>query len=614
VTQIFSEEVRKLLFDKGLYLSESQDDLPEGFNSQQTNLWVDELGHLSLRAGFGTAGYYDQGTTNVPRERNEFIRPIELYPPDFPFDYLRRVFNVYQAPTPVGGTPTTYTQFPALIISRWNRTTASATTAYRMHIIKSSAIGSGVNYSINNPGGGGVNQYFGACCQYKDRLYFGYATPGSTLELVGDVKRLSGWSFADADESTLVQSDLPAFGTDPFGGTNGKPIEGMITFRDRIFGWCNDKIYFTEVALVGGYPEDWNFGNNILQVQSVEESCTIHNIIPLRDKMYIFTDRGIYQLYAVGSASGWYLQPVSRDYRVFGRNAVCLVKDAIVFTDRSRIWLYNGDEFRQLGQEIDHEMNQATSATVTPFEDGFIVSCNVMSNAPASISHSFITPVTFTANWWTLESSRHFYFNGTWSELVFYDDESSPRTALALIGGFTNKVTWAKDSEPTSYLVFCDETINDPKPLFFTLFYDRNSLRLDSFDTVDSTVIGELTTGMISHPSSPFQHMDIKYGYMDMMAYLNQIDDVYVQDQGNERTQDNNGVPNSLNETWDSNHLLKFDGPRKVRKFAIHITVDSFNENTATVDEVQPRSLFRLRELAVMQHAEQRDLVDKIPS
>jgi hypothetical protein len=99
-----------------------------------------------------------------------------------------------------------------------------------------------------------------------------------------------------------------------------------------------------------------------------------------------------------------------------------------------------------------------------------------------------------------------------------------------------------------------------------------------------------------------------------MMAYLNQIDDVYVQDQGNERTQDNNGVPNSLNETWDSNHLLKFDGPRKVRKFAIHITVDSFNENTATVDEVQPRSLFRLRELAVMQHAEQRDLVDKIPS
>lgn len=571
MTQVSGEETLDILFGNGLFISESDDDIPDGYNAIQTNMFLDSLGHLNLRATFQTAGTYIQPAAE-PREDPRWVAPKELYPPDYPFDYLRRVHYPYNPPIITIGSPTTYVNYPSVVLPRMLTPAGVETTV--LFSVNSNGI-NGVGTAEQSNAAFYAGLYPHGMAQYRDRIYFCLRDPNYTT--TGVIVYFTGWDY-DGTPGTYTTNNIALIPTND-------GFTGIVTFRDRMFAWHNDKIYFTEVAAIGGYPETFS-ANNVILVQSAEARAVIHNIIPLKDKLYIFTDRGMYQLYAVGPSSGWYLQTVSTQYRIFGKNGVCLVNDTIVFTDRSKIYVY-GDSFQEIGKEIGLIINQSDSVTVNPFEDGIIVSCHEMTANPT-------THTDYEANYWTLDAARHFYFNGSsWAEIEIHDDSSTPRI-FAILGSIVNHITYAGESKPYSYITIVDEVVTTPDPTFYVLYYDRESLAEDTINSVACTVVGRLRTKKYRN-TKPTAYIRIKHAFVNIMTYLNQIDTIgWIRDAGTQLDDTISGT--AIVDTADHSHVKRFRGTDVASKYSFNLVIDSFHDIAAAATD-KPRTLFRLRNI-----------------
>ncbi len=199
----------------------------------------------------------------------------------------------------------------------------------------------------------------------------------------------------------------------------------LITFRDRLFSANSDgKIYYTEVAAVGGYPENWNSGNNFFEIP--DKSATVHNMLVLDDRIWIFTDKGVYQLYALGAVSTWSLQVASQDVRIFLNKGVAIIKDNFVYTDGTAVYLWAGSGTPvEISAPINFGLIYANSITIHPFAKGMIVSAQY-----------FVA----SGGIWVWTSGTKYYFDGEiWSTIVDEDNAGSTSgNATGVILGIAN--------------------------------------------------------------------------------------------------------------------------------------------------------------------------------
>lgn len=196
-----------------------------------------------------------------------------------------------------------------------------------------------------------------AFCQFRDRYY---ASNGST-----NIFRL--FNFTTVPATALSVTDVAAVG-----------VNHLIAFKNRIFGFTKNRIYFTDLPAIGLYPETWNIAVNFIDLPSYDFDITIHTVKVYRDKIYIFTDKGIYYLQANGDPLNWSVQLISANFVVHDRDSVCVNKNLVFLTDQVNVYMFDGSKFERLpdtrGLFYDYWGAGETYDIVNlhPYEEGFL--------------------------------------------------------------------------------------------------------------------------------------------------------------------------------------------------------------------------------------------------
>lgn len=393
---IYGENRLDIAINKGLFLSSSPASIPDGYCGTFVNAAIDAKGSVVPRgnfkcvANFTTTGGIVTGGTNViggmpAKDNTDCIRA-------FSFDQGDEL---------------------AALWVNWGNSTPTVQT----RMISGTKTGVNLVKGEASTAAGGNFEEFKAMCQYRDRIY---------ASNINGIYRVTAAGNFNGTTGTVTKSLLVASA----GGLNP---EKMVVFKDRVFAGWGSTVYYTEVATVGGYPENWNALNNKFEVGSDNGFAGIVNMFADSDKLYIFTTAGVYILYATGSPSSWTLQLANKNLKTPSTNSVCRVGSGFIVTDRSAIYAYGGgNTHSKIGDEIDW-IFQYNGFEVFEFEQGFLLQVSATQGASVPL--------------------YYYYFDGsTWAEWTL-----PPTVYTANFGGisgtFVGKYTSGDRTQPRSYIM-----------------------------------------------------------------------------------------------------------------------------------------------------------------
>ena len=375
---VYGQEYKAIDFSKGLYIKETSDAMPDGYCSSLLNMHININGEAEIRPNFIPTSA--QGTTGVLD--SNITRTVSSVPAG---EYFCSLYHKAYGLNPVGiNDPlvvmTSQTTAPDGVV-RWLKRDGLTGQSFNMSALT----------------------FPRELVQYRDRYY--------SLTVTGvDVSR---WTF---NASTITVTSLQTFPGTEF-------LNSMVAFRDRLFASGANRLYFTDLPISGGYPENWNGANNFISMPAL--GATIVNMLVHNDRIFIFTTEGVYQLYAIGDPTNWSISLISTNVKVYSKNSVALVRDTFVYTDYNQVYMFNGVSSRPVGDPIKEAMKTdgyflaandsyvaqpgATGTRIIPYQDGFIL--------------AITTAEVSGGNWIEVTLPKYFYFDGaTWSEIDFGGD------------------------------------------------------------------------------------------------------------------------------------------------------------------------------------------------
>ena len=110
-------------------------------------------------------------------------------------------------------------------------------------------------------------------CQYNGTMYYSQIDISLGGTGVYKVTNLN-WT-TDVMTSTLVAS------------STGLDIQGLFTFKDRLWGWNGNKLYFTDLPTVGGQPETWAAAANVIPFVGPNGAGNIKGVVPLGNRLAV---------------------------------------------------------------------------------------------------------------------------------------------------------------------------------------------------------------------------------------------------------------------------------------------------------------------------------------
>lgn len=350
-----------------------------------------------------------------------------------------------------------------------------------------------LNTNVTTPLGNSVVQVVPATygvkafCQYKDRYY------GSNGLTAGKIYRISGFAVGGP---ALTMTDVLA--------TNGVDI--LLTFKSRVFGIKKGRIYYTDLPAIGGYPETWNAALNFVDIPSVDYDVTVHNAIIYKDKIYMFTDKGIYVFTASGAPENWSIQLVSSNYPVYDRDSVCINKNLIFMTDQQSVTMFDGSEFKNVGVNVRAVFHNFTTTyawfSVYPFEDGVILCRNTFTNSAGNYAGSA-----------TNAGKKVLYYNMTaWAEIEWKDN------AWAVLKAGKNLLPYrGKTASSWIYML-------TGAPVQLCFFYDSGLWKGDT-TTTDYAAGFRWRKPVALESPSPFlkSRSHKRFKFIEVYGYLNDV-------------------------------------------------------------------------------------------
>lgn len=265
-------------------------------------------------------------------------------------------------------------------------------------------------------------------CQYNGVIYFAQFGDG--------VKKVTAINWA-AD--TVTYSAVASSGT----GT----LRSLFTFKDRIwgigFGSASNKLYFTDLPAVGGQPETWAFASNVITFVGPNGAGAIKAVIPLGNRLAIFTTNGFFTLLVEGAPASWILRIL--DSKSISTSSQCAFesKGIIYYINTQGVWATNTLSATKLSGSIDDQWFLAKGSrihSICQYEDGMIVSI---------AKHS-------TSDLYFLRDDCRVFYSKldpiAWSEWgVNKNDLGTRDEKLALIWSTTDKIPTYVNTEPTVY-------------------------------------------------------------------------------------------------------------------------------------------------------------------
>lgn len=440
-SRIADEEYFRVAIGQGMYTSELPSNIPDGFSAMAYNMVA--------------TGDSLENRTGIRRSSVDWkIFEVASGSPSSPnTDKLNIIYPLF---------PTRYdSNFPNFGWASAGTVVPTGTAAgNNLNFVRcAGAIAAGDGFmSVAAPAA-----VFGIC-QYRDTVYF--ATGGSGVYKITNFN----WS---AD--TITYQSIPSSA----GGT----FYGLFTFKDRLWAYQDEKLYYTDVAATGGYPETWAFATNVIPFVGPMGAGRIKKVVPLGNKLLVFTMAGLFTLIVEGPPASWIL-------RVLDSKSVCTTnqcafesKGIVYYINTAGVWATNSLYNTKISGVIEDQFYLAKgfrTHSIVPYEDGLIISISKLAAANIQqydsvncrIFYTKLDPVAWTE--WNIQT------------------KSTTANALGTrrlcnIYSVTDKVSTYLNPEPVCYMLAFVAKGTDTAP-------EAAVLQLLVFDGGEDQIVSEANT------------------------------------------------------------------------------------------------------------------------
>lgn len=235
-----------------------------------------------------------------------------------------------------------------------NTIPTGAQLAFQMHLMRAVGGSGTIGYQAVTL----ANEFLGMC-DYNGTVYYSMRANG--------IKKI-----------TAVDWTTPSITDVPIASSGTGTLKGLFSFKDRLWAWNNNKLYYTDLPTTpGGLPETWAFASNFVIVNSPSGYATIKNVVPLGNKLAIFTTNGFFTLLVEGAPAGWIFRIL--DSRSISTSSQCAFesKGIIYYVNNTGVWATNNLTTTKLSAVIEDQWFLAKGTrihSISPYEDGMIVS------------------------------------------------------------------------------------------------------------------------------------------------------------------------------------------------------------------------------------------------
>lgn len=354
-SDIYGESYFRMPIGQGLYTSELPSNIPDGFVSRAHNM-VATGDSLENRIGIRQSSVDWHKVCSIATDDELFIGKV------------------------LGGEI-------ALAWASSNPVTHANSTLSLIRALGSGGSGDGF-MEVSMPG-----WIRGICC-YSGVVYFIMADGASHMYKIST----TNWS-TDAITYTSIPS-ASAVGA----------MTGVFAFKDRLWVIQNNKIYYTNVAASGGLPETWT-STNFVVIDSGTGAANVQKVVPLGNKLIIFTVQGAYTLLVEGNPASWILRTLDSESSSMHRFCAFESRSIVYYVNTQGVWATNGQSVAKFSSTIEDQFFLAKGRrlhTLVPYEDGMVLSIakindNNTFDAPNSkIFYTKLDPVGWTE--WNLEN------------------------------------------------------------------------------------------------------------------------------------------------------------------------------------------------------------------
>lgn len=139
-------------------------------------------------------------------------------------------------------------------------------------------------------------------------------------------------------------------------------LDGMIYFRGRLFGFKDSTIYFTEaVSNAAPNPETWNTTTNNFVLGSEGTRPKIFQIMSFNDRIFVFTDSGIFVIVVQGSPASWIVKPFDLSVSVRTKECAVQYKGIMYIAAIDGVYVFTGGMPRLISEAISYYFKATTN-------------------------------------------------------------------------------------------------------------------------------------------------------------------------------------------------------------------------------------------------------------
>ena len=171
----------------------------------------------------------------------------------------------------------------------------------------------------------------------------------------------------------------------------------------------------TDLPAVGGLPETWAFTSNFVPFVGPNGAGRIKKVVPLGNKLLVFTMAGLFTLIVEGPPASWILRLL--DSKSISTTNQCAFesKGIVYYINSVGVWATNSLYNTKISGVIEDQFFLAKghrTHSIVPYEDGLLISISKITEAHLQLSclfapncrifYSKLDPVAWTE--WNIET------------------------------------------------------------------------------------------------------------------------------------------------------------------------------------------------------------------
>ena len=461
-SDIYAESYYPVKIGQGIYTSELPSNIPDGFSAKAFNL-VATGDSLENRIGI----------------RQSSVNWSALYG-GLP-DLNNSQFAVH-APG--------ITDSCAFLWSTWDGAVS------HLHLVRSrpAAMGGDGYMMVTMP------TYIKGITSYSNNIYFNMHDSNS-------IYRITSFNWVtDAITYISIPSAAATF-TNP-------SASSLVSFKDRLWCLVSDRLYFTEIAGLGQLPETWA-ATNYIKITGARGLSTIKKVVPLLNKLLIFTESGVFSLLVEGEPSSWILKNLDSESISTTRSCAFESRSIVYYVNTAGVWATNGQSVAKISGVIEDQFFLAKGVryhSIHPYEDGILLA---------------IAKTVGNTNFYDSLNCRIFYSKSDpvgWTEWNIDNSDGSVNNfganRLTDIQSVSPKLPTFLNPEPTTYLLASvtdsTEAVTQWGRHQFLIFDGGENQLVNRAGTVITDKMNCVLKTKYMDGGNPYRNKSLKQGYIEL--------------------------------------------------------------------------------------------------